>query len=79
MIVDGCDVWSPCVVVNIASELGVDSIWFSPHSPQSFEHTFFGCKFLDLHLTTYHSNVGVQIIGMLDNLGTSTMLASSRG
>ena len=40
----------------------------------SFEVTlfFFWCWFLDPHLTTYHSNTCVQIIGLFD-LGTSTL------
>jgi hypothetical protein len=33
----------------------------------------FGCPFLDLHLTTSHFNIDIQIIGTLD-LGTSTLL-----
>ena len=32
-------------------------------SPISFEPTFFGCSLLDLHLTTHHSNMGIQIFG----------------
>ena len=32
----------------------------------------FSCPFLDPHLTTFHSNIGVQVIAMLD-LGTSTL------
>ena len=40
---------------------------FWAHSPMSFWHSF-----LDLHLTTHHPNIGVQIIAMLD-LGTPTL------
>ena len=41
-------------------------------SPIYFKHVSFWWQFLDLHLTTYHSNIGVQIIFVF-NLGVSTL------
>ena len=42
-------------------------------SPISLEHvSLFGYQFLDPHLTSYHSNIGVQNIELLD-LSTSTL------
>ena len=35
--------------------------------------SLFWCPFLDPHLTTYHSNIGVHIIAMLD-IATSTLI-----
>ena len=37
----------------------------------SFKHISFWCLFLDPHLPSYHSNIGVQILAMFD-LGTPT-------
>ena len=45
---------------------------FSAHCPISFEHVFLTST-LDPHLTTYHSNIGVHIIVLLE-LGTSTLM-----
>ena len=36
------------------------------------EHMSFWCPFFDSHLSTYHSNIGVQIIVVLE-LGMSTL------
>lgn len=48
----------------------VSEFWV--HNPISFRHMMpFWCQFLDPHLTTYHSNVGQQIIVVI-NLGMST-------
>ena len=38
---------------------------FWARSAISLKHISFWCPFLDLHLSMYHSNVGVQIIAML--------------
>ena len=54
----------PPVMLTIAPRR-VSRFW--ARSQISFWHLF-----LDLHLTTHHSNIGVQIIAMLD-LGTSTL------
>ena len=48
---------------------------FSAHSPPSL-HIFFWGQFLDSHLTTYHLNIGVQIIAVFD-LGMSTLKGTS--
>ena len=53
------------------NELRMVSI-LGTHSPISFKHVSFGCLFLDSHLTTYHSNIGVQMNGIL-NIGMSTL------
>ena len=36
------------------------------HGPISLNYVVFGCQFLDPHLTTYHSNIGVLVLAMLD-------------
>ena len=48
----------------------VSIIW--ARSSISSAHIFFLCPFLGQHPITHHSNIGVQIIAMLD-LGTSTV------
>ena len=52
----------PCNYV----EFGVVNI-FRAHNLISFKHImFFWCPFLDPHLTTHHSNIGVHFSGVLD-------------
>ena len=46
---------------------------FWVRSPISSKHMSFWFPFFDPHLTTHHSNIGVQIIAMLE-LGTSTLV-----
>jgi hypothetical protein len=56
----------------LTTELRIISIFWAC-SPISFKHMiYFWCQFLDPHLTTYNSNVGVQIIVVLE-WGTSTL------
>ena len=50
----------------------VNKFWTCP--PISNKYMSFGCLFLDPHLTTYHSIIGVHIVAML-KLGTSTLMA----
>jgi hypothetical protein len=45
------------------------------HVLQSHLHTSFWCSSLDSHLTTYYSNMCVQIIAMFE-LGTSTLVST---
>ena len=47
-------------------------------NPISFKRISFLCQFLHPHLTTFHSNIGVQII-VVFNLGTSTLCANAWG
>ena len=64
---------SPPIMLTI--EFTMVSIFLAP-SLISFQHMSFWCPFLDPRLTTYYSNIGVQI-SVVFELGTSTLAVSS--
>ena len=61
--------YTPEIMLNIEPRM-VCIFWV--HSPISCEHISFLCLFLGPHPITHHSNIGVQIIVMLDS-GMSTL------
>jgi hypothetical protein len=50
---------------------------YSARTLISYKHMCFWCQFLDAHLATYPSKIGVQVIVVFD-LGTSTLMTSGQ-